>query len=81
MDCHEFVKRVFEIYPRKSQERFVRQRKLPNSGTPLDRPPPAEEATEAPTDAPAEKTGCGASVSMAALLVAACAAFACKARD
>ena len=42
---------------------------------------PAEEATEAPTDAPAEKTGCGASVSMAALLVAACAAFACKARD
>ena len=42
---------------------------------------PAEEATGAPTDAPAEKTGCGASVSMAALLVAACAAFACKARD
>ena len=42
---------------------------------------PAEETTEAPTDAPAEKTGCGASLSMAALLVAACAAFACKARD
>lgn len=42
---------------------------------------PTEEATEAPTDAPAEKTGCGASLSMAALLVAACAAFVCKARD
>ena len=55
--------------------------KLPNSGTLLDRPPPAEETTEAPTDAPAEKTGCGASVSMAALLAVACAAFACKARD
>ena len=42
---------------------------------------PAEETTEAPTDVPAEKTGCGASVSVAALFVAACAAFVCKARD
>ena len=42
---------------------------------------PAEETTEVPTDAPAEKTGCGASLSMAALLVAACAAYVCKARD
>ena len=43
---------------------------------------PAEETTtEASTDAPAEKTGCGASLSMAALLVAACAAYVCKARD
>ena len=43
---------------------------------------PAEETTtEASTDAPAEKTGCGASLSMAALLVTACAAYVCKARD